>query len=63
MKTILDKTRIHPDDKRANPKDAEVAKKSTSDDVYQVFDKNQPNKLLMNGKAYISVTNAFPKIL
>jgi len=63
MKELLEAARIDPDDKRANRMDAEAAKKASSDDVYQVFDRNQANKLLLNGKAYISVTNAFPKIL
>jgi len=59
----LDKAKIDPDDARANARDAEAAKKTATEDIYQVVDKNQANKLLLNGKAYISVTNAFPKVL
>ena len=62
MKALLERTKIDPDDKRADPKAAELAKKATTEDEYQVLER-QTNKLLMNGKAYISVTNAFPKIL
>jgi len=59
----LDKAKIDPDDARANARDAEVAKKTATEDIYQVVDKSSANKLLLNGKAYISVTNAFPKVL
>lgn len=59
----MEEARIDVADERANGTAAALAKRATSEDVYQVFDRAPANKLLMNGKAYISVTNAFPKIL
>lgn len=64
LKKVLDEARVEGDDKKANKTAADLAKKATTEEIYQVLDRYSPtNKLLMNGKAYISVTNAFPKIL
>jgi len=64
LEKILDKAVVEGDDKKANKTAAELAKKATTEEIFQVLDRYSPtNKLLMNGKAYISVKDAFPKIL
>lgn len=61
---ILDKARVDVDDKCcANDTAAALAKRAATEDIYQIIDRSSANKLLMNGKAYISVINAFPKVL
>lgn len=64
LKKVLENARVDGDDKKANKTASDLAKKAATEEIYQVLDKYSPtNKLLMSGKAYISVKDAFPKIL
>lgn len=64
MMDLLDNFGIDPDDKRANPKAAAVVNMIKANDIYTVVDKSSGGaSKFFSGKAYISVSNAFPKIL